>query len=55
MLTYDPIKRISAREALTHKYFDGVKLIIPTLPDPPKCVEENGFSSEKCEWVANAF
>ncbi|XP_026462228.1 cyclin-dependent kinase 2-like [Ctenocephalides felis] len=51
MLKYDPIKRISARAALAHKYFNDVKLEIPILPEPPKCsVDENEYSNEKSNW-----
>lgn len=32
LLTYDPSKRISAMEALKHKYFDDVELQPPPLP-----------------------
>ncbi|XP_077286263.1 cyclin-dependent kinase 2-like [Arctopsyche grandis] len=33
MVTYDPCQRISARTALSHKYFKDCKLVIPTIPE----------------------
>lgn len=32
-MTYDPSIRISARNALSHPYFQGVKLVPPSLPE----------------------
>jgi len=32
LLTYDPSERITARKALSHPYFNGVKIVPPPLP-----------------------
>jgi hypothetical protein len=35
MIKYDPDERISAKDALTHKYFDNVVIVPVDLPLAP--------------------
>lgn len=41
MTKYDPDQRISARDALQHRYFDNVQLVTVDLPLPPGTLPSN--------------
>ena len=41
MTKYDPDERVSAREALNHRYFDDVVLVPVKLPLPPGTLASN--------------
>lgn len=41
MMKYDPDERISAADALNHKYFDSVTLVPVNLPLPPGTAPSN--------------
>lgn len=41
MLKYDPDERISATDALNHRYFDNVVLVPVALPLPPGTAPSN--------------
>lgn len=41
MMKYDPDERISARDSLSHRYFDDVVLVPVALPLPPGTTPSN--------------
>jgi cyclin-dependent kinase 2 len=41
MTKYDPDQRISAKDALNHRYFDNVELVRVDLPLPPGSLPSN--------------